>query len=90
MIFHAIHLEKDQISLWKWQTLLMDVVPKLLLGKFWILNSYQETIRLWPQILKSRQQLSDLLHIQNRSRTLQDIEEEILKMLPETLELQRI
>lgn len=90
MIFHAIHLEKDQISLWKWQTLLMDVVPKLLLGKFWILNSYQETIRLWPQILKSRQQLSDLLHIQNRSKTLQDIEEEILKMLPETLELQRI
>ncbi|RIW13391.1 glycosyltransferase family 2 protein [Algoriphagus lacus] len=91
MIFHAIHLEPNQLNSWKLQTLVLDVLPKLLLGKFWILTSYREMIKLWPQIKKSRQQLSEILQVQsNHPLTLEDVEQEILYMLPKSLELQSI
>ena len=91
MIFHAIHLEHNQLNSWKLQTLVLDVLPKLLLGKFWILTSYREMIKLWPQIKKSRQQLSEILQVQSsHPLTLEDVEQEILYMLPKSLELQSI
>lgn len=84
MVFHAIHLNYHQLDFWKWQTLMIDVLPKLLLGKFWILRSYSEMRRLWPQIMKSRNQLSSLLYNHSSNRTLDDVEQEILSLLPKT------
>lgn len=81
MLFHAIHLEPKDLSLWKAQTILMDVLPKLLLGKTWIWKSFQAFSQLESKIGDSRERLKRQLQKNPKSRSLRQVEQEFDRML---------
>ncbi|GMQ31554.1 glycosyltransferase family 2 protein [Algoriphagus confluentis] len=84
MVFHAIHLESHQLGLWKLQIFFFDVLPKLLLGKIWIVKSYQGLNRLWPEILQSRNNLYGLRTKERSIKSLREVEKEIISLIPPT------
>jgi len=57
MLFHAVHLDAKDLFLWKIQTILLDVLPKLLLGKTWIWTSFKAFRQLENKIVDSRERL---------------------------------
>src|SRR5690606_19206491 len=65
-LVHAIHLEG--LAFWSWylQVLLLEVIPKLLIGKFWIWKSFREFVSHSSEIAKSKLKL-DLLMKKNQS-----------------------
>jgi len=65
-LVHAIHLEG--LAFWSWylQVFLLEVVPKLLIGKFWIWKSFRQFVGHSSEIAKSKRKL-DLLMNQNQS-----------------------
>lgn len=81
MLFHAVHLESKELRLWKVQTLLLDVLPKLLLGKTWIWNSFQAFSLLETKISDSRERLKNQLQKNPKSRSLREVEAEIYRLL---------
>jgi len=64
MLFHAIHLDVEDLRWWRAQTILMDVLPKLLIGKIWIWKSFKALNALESRISHSRTKL--LLRLQNK------------------------
>lgn len=81
MLFHAIHLDTKDLLLWKAQIILLDVLPKLLLGKIWIWNSFQAFSQLESKISDSRERLKILLKKNPKSRSLREVETEFDRML---------
>lgn len=81
MLFHAVHLETEDLKLWKVQTLFWDVLPKLLLGKTWIWKSFQAFGGLEEKIHESRERLKTQLLKNPKSRTLREVESEFVRML---------
>lgn len=81
MLFHAIHLDSKELLLWKTQTILLDVLPKLLMGKTWIWNSFQAFSRLESKISDSRERLNIQLQKNPKSRSLREVETEICRQL---------
>src|SRR5690606_11524297 len=65
-LVHAIHLEG--LAFWSWylQVFLLEVVPKLLIGKFWIWKSFRQFVGRSSEIAKSKRKL-DLLMNQKQS-----------------------
>lgn len=60
-LVHAIHLEG--LSFWMWypHVLFLEVIPKLLLGKFWIWKSFRQFLNQSKEINRSKNQLSQLM-----------------------------
>lgn len=58
---HAIHLDGLARFAWYCQITLIDLIPKLLAGQFWIWKSYRELFRNREQIKSYRQKLHRLL-----------------------------
>lgn len=81
MLFHAVHLDAKDLFLWKMQTILLDVCPKLLLGKTWIWNSYMAFTQLESKIVDSRQRLKNQLQQNPNSRSLREVETEFNRLL---------
>lgn len=81
MLFHAIHLDTKDLMLWKAQTILLDVMPKLLLGKTWIWKSFQAFRGLETKISESRERLKVQLQKNPKSRSLREVEVEITQLL---------
>lgn len=88
MIFHAIHLEENQLKWWKAQTLLTEVLPKLFMGKPWIWKSYREMLDLWPKILQSRIRINSLIQTSRSPKSLIQIHDEILSLAPKSIQVQ--
>ena len=54
-LFHHIHLTGFRALIWPLYVLLIEALPKLLTGKFWVLKSYTEYIKLRPSIKASKE-----------------------------------
>ena len=67
MFFHAIHLNRKDLKRWQIQLFFLEVIPKLLLGQFWILKSYLGLLDHKHQIQKSRRKIRKLM-MQNQGR----------------------
>lgn len=81
MLFHAIHLDPKDLMVWKAQTLLLDVLPKLLLGKTWIWNSFKALSQLESKISDSRERLKRQLQKNPKSLSLREVETEFNRLL---------
>lgn len=67
MLFHAIHMDRKDLKRWKLYLLWAEVMPKLLLGQFWILKSYAALDVHKNEIRHSRKRLRNLMMC-NRGR----------------------
>lgn len=65
---HAIHLSGLTRVLWFLQITLIDLLPKLLIGQWWIWKSYMGLFKNNAGIKKSRNNIKNLMH-QNHSHT---------------------
>lgn len=65
-LVHAIHLEGPAFWLWYLQVLLLEVSPKLMLGRFWIWKSFIHFLNHSKQIHRSKRRLN-LLMEKNKS-----------------------
>jgi len=73
LIFHGIHLNEKEVSSFRKQTLLMEVLPKMFMGKFWIYKSFKSFILYEDQIFKSREKLKQQMRHCNSELSLFDI-----------------
>jgi len=69
LIFHGIHLHKSKLFQFRLQTLLLEVLPKVGMGQFWIYKSYKAFLQYEPQIEQSREKLENQMsvHVSNIS-----------------------
>jgi GT2 family glycosyltransferase len=63
--FHALHLDGLALFGWYIQITLIDLLPKLLVGQFWIWKSYTELYKNSAVINQYRNRLKELLHNNN-------------------------
>lgn len=59
-VFHSIHLTGIRAAVWPLYLILIEVLPKLMTGSFWMLSSYKSYLRLLPEIRNSRKKISTL------------------------------
>jgi GT2 family glycosyltransferase len=76
---HAIHLEGLSRLLWFMQISLVDLLPKMLAGQWWMWKSYTGLIRHRQQIALSRQKLHQLMKDHDRQLSLFDVIKTIRK-----------
>ncbi|REG94298.1 glycosyltransferase family 2 protein [Algoriphagus antarcticus] len=77
MLFHAIHLNRKDIRRWQFQLFFLEVIPKLLLGQFWILRSYIGLLDHKRQIQKSRRKIRKLMMRKRGKKSIADVTNEI-------------
>ncbi|MBC7914361.1 MAG: glycosyltransferase family 2 protein [Pyrinomonadaceae bacterium] len=58
---HAIHLNNLYVLVWFLQITVIDFIPKLLFGNFWIWKSYTGLLKSLPEIRKSRYQIKKMM-----------------------------
>jgi GT2 family glycosyltransferase len=78
---HAIHLETHLLPFWFAQILLLEVLPKLLMGQFWYVKSYMSFINQLDAIHSSKQKFSILMTAQNSKKSVFDIQKQVRKDL---------
>lgn len=81
MIFHAIHMNRKDLKRWQIQLLILEVLPKLLLGQLWILRAYYGFQEHKNQIQKSRRKIRILMKKNRGRKSIEDITNEIHSML---------
>ncbi len=72
-IFHKIHLNGFRAWVWPGYLFLLEVLPKLILGKSWMMASYKEYLEHIPQIKASRKDLRGLKKKHDSELEVQDI-----------------
>ncbi len=80
-VVHAIHLDGHYLKLWFVQVLLFEVIPKLLMGKHWYLNSYISFLKQSEAIKDSKKRLTYLMKERNSSISLFDLKRRVDKDL---------
>lgn len=78
---HAIHLESHLLPFWFVQILLLDVLPKLLMGQFWYIRSYMSFIYHLDEIQSSKEKFNFLMKARNSRMSIFDIKKEVDKDL---------
>ncbi|WP_157963230.1 glycosyltransferase family 2 protein [Algoriphagus litoralis] len=81
MLFHAIHLDVEELRWWRAQAIFMDVLPKLLIGKTWIWNSFKALKALEGGISQSRNKLLLQLQKKQGSRSLSQVVREFDRLM---------
>lgn len=81
MLFHAIHLDPKELSMWRAQILLLDVFPKLIIGKTWIWKSFRAFSALEVKISESRERFKNQVGKNPKAKSLREVESEIYRML---------
>ncbi|AWW32252.1 glycosyltransferase family 2 protein [Echinicola strongylocentroti] len=76
-ILQAIHL--DGMDLWKWrfQLILVEIMPRVLLGKWWIIKAYLAYWKKQPEIAHSKTKLKKLMQKHQGQKSLFDIKKEV-------------
>lgn len=72
-LLHAIHHNGAQLYLWYLQLVFLEVIPKLLLGRFWILKSYIAVINHSNEIKKSKRKLALLMAKHDSDLSIADV-----------------
>ncbi len=70
---HAIHLDGIALLGWLMQVIIIDMLPKLLIGQFWLFDSYRGLLQNRKAICRSRKRLATLMSAQKSWRSLFDI-----------------
>jgi GT2 family glycosyltransferase len=81
---HAIHLSGLQLFGWYLQILLLDLLPKLITGKFWLFKSYLQLFQHQAEINSSKKELEALMQKNGGKRSVKEIMlelDEIIKHL---------
>lgn len=81
MLFHAIHLNRKDLPRWQIRLLLLEILPKLLLGQFWILKAYAGFREQHTKIQKSRRKLRKLMMNNRGRRGIEDVIVDINSLL---------
>ncbi|KEO72828.1 glycosyltransferase family 2 protein [Anditalea andensis] len=81
LIFHGVHLSEDNFLSFKNQTLWLEVIPKMILGKFWIYKSYKSFLQYDEKIQNSRSILRRQMNDYNSKISLFDILDEMDNMM---------
>src|SRR5690554_558063 len=69
-LVHAIHLEGMAFGFWYVHVLMLEVIPKLFLGQFWILKSFGQFLKQSKNIRESRSRLNLLMEKNKSSHSL--------------------
>jgi len=69
-LVHAIHLEGMAFGFWYIHVLMLEVIPKLFLGQFWILKSFGQFLKQSKNIRESRSRLNLLMEKNKSSNSL--------------------
>ncbi|MHA4893630.1 glycosyltransferase family 2 protein [Pedobacter sp. PWIIR3] len=59
-IFNSIHLSGVRAIVWPIYLVLFELIPKIILGNFWVLKSYYNYLSLFPLIKQSRKNIATL------------------------------
>jgi len=76
-IFHAIHLQGWRLAIWPVYVFSLEVLPKLLAGKTWMLSSYKQYLQHHSQIERSKNNIKQLLHVHQSDQTIDKVMEKI-------------
>ena len=81
-IINALHLKANHIFFLNLQILLLTVIPKLLIGNFWIFNSFMDYLKRSKKILVENNEFKNLM-LKNKSKiSLWDLKEIIKNLQP--------
>ncbi|WP_186755428.1 glycosyltransferase family 2 protein [Echinicola salinicaeni] len=72
-ILQAIHLDGFKCWLWKIQQIVLEILPRLLIGKWWTLKAYWSYLKKKPEIQLSRKKLNDQMQKHQGYKSLFDI-----------------
>ncbi|MDR7130089.1 GT2 family glycosyltransferase [Algoriphagus sp. 4150] len=72
-ILHAIHLDGISLALWYGQMIFVEVLLRVLIGKFWILKSLREFYKSKDQIRISKEKLRLQMAAENSNYSLHDV-----------------
>lgn len=75
--FHALHLNGLALFGWYIQITIIDLIPKLLAGQFWIWKSYAELFKNSAVINQYRNRLKKLVHKNNSQITIFNVVDKI-------------
>lgn len=72
-VLHSIHLDGVELTLWYFQLILVEVLLRLLVGKFWILNSFRQYYNCKGEIRISKMKLRELMAEHGSRASLRDV-----------------
>lgn len=72
-VLQSIHLQGIRSKLWPFQQIVSELLPKLLTGKVWVLDSYKDYLAHKEAILSSRKRLADLKKKYNATLNVSDV-----------------
>lgn len=78
---HAVYLNGLKLLGWYVQFLLLDLVPQLITGKFWLFKSYVQLFRQQSAIKSSKKELKVLMKKNRSKRSIADIAAEINELI---------
>lgn len=70
---HALHLNGLARLAWFLQITLIDLLPKLLIGQWWLWHSYTDLLSNRKLIAGYRERLKELMEVHGSSRTISDV-----------------
>ncbi|RYD90885.1 MAG: glycosyltransferase family 2 protein, partial [Sphingobacteriales bacterium] len=70
---HALHLNGFARIAWFLQITLIDLLPKLLIGQWWLWHSYIDLLSNRKLIAGYRERLKELMEVHGSSRTISDV-----------------
>ncbi|MBS7564839.1 glycosyltransferase [Mucilaginibacter sp. Bleaf8] len=74
---HALHLHKMALVLWFLQITLIDLIPKIFTGKFWMLKSYTEFLKKLPYIIQQKRAFKVQMRQHHSTTSVSEIFKEI-------------
>lgn len=70
---HALHLNNLALAIWYLQITIVDLLPRLLAGQFWIWKSYTALIKNRKDIKAHRVKIKDLMEVKDTHVTVFDV-----------------
>ena len=70
---HALHLSGSRLGLWFLQVTFIDLLPKIITGKFWLFKSYVEFLKHFSAIKNNRQNFASLMALHKSTTSIPDV-----------------
>lgn len=76
-MLQAIHLDGQDLWKWRLQLMFMEIIPRVLIGKWWILKAYSAYRNKQAEIARSKNNLKTLMKKHKGHKSLFDIKKEV-------------
>ncbi|MBD8487292.1 glycosyltransferase family 2 protein [Echinicola sp. CAU 1574] len=76
-ILQAIHLDGLKLMIWKVQLMILEIIPRLLIGKWWVTKAYMDYLKKEAEIRNSRKKLKGLMQKHEGYKSLFDVRKNI-------------